>query len=76
MEITLLAFAQAKDDFGFSSQTVACSAEETLRELVRRIAPNANLEHLRIAVDCEFAEWDTPIGNAREVALIPPVSGG
>ena len=76
MDITLLAFAQAKDDFGFSSRTVSCSPDDTPRMLVSRIAPAADLAHLRVAVDCEFADWDAPIGNAREIALIPPVSGG
>jgi molybdopterin converting factor small subunit len=29
-----------------------------------------------VAVDGEYHEWDAPLGSAREVALIPPVSGG
>jgi molybdopterin converting factor small subunit len=33
-------------------------------------------EGLRVAVDCEYHEWDAPIGPTEEVALIPPVSGG
>ena len=31
---------------------------------------------MRIAVDQEYADWDSPIGEAKEIALIPPVSGG
>jgi molybdopterin synthase sulfur carrier subunit len=76
LNITLLAFAQARDAFGFSSRTVPCSPEDTPRTLVLRLAPGAKLEHLRVALDCEYTSWDSPIGSARELALIPPVSGG
>lgn len=35
-----------------------------------------NLSSIGIAVDLEYAEDDQPIGQAKEIALIPPVSGG
>lgn len=76
MEITLLAFATSSDAFGFSSKVVYCSADDTPFTLVQRIAPQVNIASLRVALDCEFATWDTPIGGARELAFIPPVSGG
>lgn len=31
---------------------------------------------VRVAVNQEYADWDKPIGNANEIAVIPPVSGG
>ena len=31
---------------------------------------------LRAAIDQRFAPLDTPIGEAREIALFPPVTGG
>jgi molybdopterin synthase sulfur carrier subunit len=76
LEIQLLPFAQARDLFGFSSRTVACSHDETPRVIVLRLAPEAQLAHLRVALDCEYVTWDTPVGSARELAIIPPVSGG
>ena len=30
----------------------------------------------RVAIDLEYRAWDEPIGNAQEMAIIPPVSGG
>lgn len=30
----------------------------------------------RIAIDLEYRAWDEPVGHAREMAIIPPVSGG
>ncbi len=76
MEIQILAFAQARDIVGFSSRAVPCAPEETPRAIVERLAPGALITHLRVALDCEYADWDAPIGSAREMAIIPPVSGG
>ncbi|TGX50303.1 MoaD/ThiS family protein [Sphingomonas gei] len=33
-------------------------------------------ERLRAAIDQRFVPLDAPLGNAREVALFPPVTGG
>lgn len=76
MPITVLAFAQSQDTFGFSNKELPCSPEDTPRTLLLRVRPEANLQLLRVALDCEFVTWDTPIGSARELAIIPPVSGG
>jgi sulfur-carrier protein len=76
MEITLLAFANASDEFGFSSRSVAFGPDDTPLSIVLRVAPQVNREFLRVAIDSEFATWETPVGNARELAFLPPVSGG
>jgi molybdopterin synthase sulfur carrier subunit len=74
--VTVLAFAQARDLFGFGRQEVECDPAETPRGLLLRLKPEADLSLLRVALDCEFAEWDQPLGTATELAIIPPVSGG
>lgn len=76
MEITLLAFASSSDAFGFTSHQVTCNSDDTPLSIVRRIAPHVNIDSLRVALDCEFIQWETPVGDARELAFIPPVSGG
>ena len=76
MNITILAFAQARDVFGFSECTVECSASDTPRSIVDRFSVSADLTFLRVALDQEYCEWDTPVGQAAELALMPPVSGG
>ncbi len=76
MQVTLLAFAQTQDQLGFHERLVECDAAETPRELLARIAPSFTPGSARIAVDCEYADWDAPLGAASEIALIPPVSGG
>ena len=49
---------------------------DTPRSLLLRLRPDADLGSFRVAVDGEFAEWDTPLDGAGELAIIPPVSGG
>lgn len=51
---------------------MACEPDDTPLSIVTRIAPQVNREFLRVAIDSEFATWDTPMGNAREIAFLPP----
>lgn len=76
MTLTVLAFAQARDQLGFHERAVECSPGDTPRAVLARIAPAAALDAMRVALDHEYADWDTPIGTSRELAIIPPVSGG
>jgi molybdopterin synthase sulfur carrier subunit len=43
---------------------------------VDRFSVSADLTFLRVALDQEYCDWDTPVGQAAELALMPPVSGG
>jgi molybdopterin synthase sulfur carrier subunit len=55
---------------------VACGPDDTPLSIVLRVAPQVKREFLRVAIDSEFVTWETPVGNARELAFLPPVSGG
>jgi molybdopterin synthase sulfur carrier subunit len=78
MTITILAFAQARETLGFSSREIQCASTETPEEILRRAVPGLPIAiaHLRVALDGEYSGWHTPVGKARELAVIPPVSGG
>lgn len=76
MRIQLLAFAQTRLQLGFGEKGVDCAATETPREILKRIAPSFEPGPVRVAVNQAYADWDHPIGEATEIALIPPVSGG
>ena len=76
MQLRVLAFAQAADQLGFRERVVDCAAADSARTVMARIATAVSCESLRVAVDCEYRGWDEPLGTARELALIPPVSGG
>jgi len=77
MKITVLTFAQTRTQLGFAEKSVDCEPRETPREIIRRLAPQFDPgKTIRVAVNQEYADWDQPVGNATEIALIPPVSGG
>jgi sulfur-carrier protein len=76
MHVNLLAFAQARDQLGWAELVVECEPDETPRTVFGRVAPDLRIEMMRVAVDQEYQSWDEPIGEADEIALIPPVSGG
>ncbi|HET6408306.1 MAG TPA: MoaD/ThiS family protein [Chthoniobacteraceae bacterium] len=76
MRIKILAFAQARDQLGFDEREIDCAPEHTAREIIHGLGPGASIETMRVAVDCEYRGWDDPVGDAKEIAIIPPVSGG
>jgi molybdopterin synthase sulfur carrier subunit len=72
----VLAFAIARDRAGFAELEIPVDPSETPRAILARVAPHLPLADLRAAVDYEYWDWDTPVGAATELAVIPPVSGG
>jgi molybdopterin synthase sulfur carrier subunit len=76
MQIKILAFAQAQDQLGFRERAVECSVADSPRAIVAGVAPKFDGSAMRVAVDCEYHDWDAPVGTASELAIIPPVSGG
>ena len=77
VKITILTFAQTRMQLGFAEKSFDCEPGETPREILRRLAPQFDPgKTIRVAVNQEYADWDQPVGDATELALIPPVSGG
>lgn len=77
MKITVLTFAQTRTQLGFAEKSFECEPTETPRQILRRLAPQFDPGRtVRVALDQEYADWDRPVGDATELALIPPVSGG
>jgi molybdopterin synthase sulfur carrier subunit len=76
MRVKLLAFAQTRHQLGFEERSIECASHETPRAIIARVAPGLDVASLRAAIDCEYWDWDAAIGEARELALLPPVSGG
>ena len=76
MPLRLLAFAHIADQLGFRERVIEYAESETPRALLQRLAPGGDFSKVRVAIDEEYRSWDESIGPARELALIPPVSGG
>lgn len=83
--VQVLYFAWLKSRTGCAEQQVSPPASvHTIRDLacwLRDQSPGhaealADLAVIRAAVDQEHVSLDSPLGEAREVAFFPPVTGG
>ena len=79
--ITIRYFAAVRERTGVESETLEADEHATVADVWQAITDRhpelAGLkQHLRFAVNHEFADDDQPVGDGDEVALIPPVSGG
>ena len=79
MNYRLLYFASLADRAGCAGETRA-SAAQTPQELYAEVAAAHGFamsrEHLRVAVNGAFVEWEYALADRDEVVFLPPVSGG
>lgn len=83
MTVDILYFAWLRERIGAPRERVETSAA-TVRELVaelvargdRHAAALSDLGAVRVAVDQALADLDAPLGQAREIAFFPPMTGG
>lgn len=81
--IDVLYFAWVRERIGLPKEQVETSAKtvaDLVAELVMReeryAAAFEDISALRVAIDQELCEFDTPLAGAREVAFFPPMTGG
>ncbi len=81
--IDVLYFSWVRERIGVPKETVETAAG-TVAELVaelssreeRYLAAFSDISALRVAIDQELADFNDAIGNAREIAFFPPMTGG
>ncbi|GAA3861372.1 molybdopterin converting factor subunit 1 [Celeribacter arenosi] len=81
--IDVLYFAWVRERIGIPRETVTSEAA-TVMDLVDELRAReeryalafADLSSLRVALDQELTEFDTPLEGVREVAFFPPMTGG
>ena len=79
----VLYFAWVRERIGVPREEVETSAA-TVNDLVAELrareerydAAFSDTSALRVALDQELAEFDTPLSGVREVAFFPPMTGG
>ena len=81
MKVRILLFARLRDLLGTDSVELDSSDIESVGDaygILRARHPEleAFSRSLLVAVNQEFADWDTPVREGDELALFPPVSGG
>jgi molybdopterin converting factor small subunit len=77
MKVTLLAFASAAQRLGWREHAIDAEAGATPLQLFQRASADFSPNAARVAVNGHYHDWNAAIGaDAREIAIIPPVSGG
>lgn len=79
----VLYFAWVRERIGVPRETIETRAQ-TVRDLVdelrnkeeRYAAAFADISALKVALDQELGDFDTPLDGVREVAFFPPMTGG
>ncbi len=83
--VTLLFFARLREAIGHESETIVLPSpdwtpNDVISHLCARGEPYAqafaDVSRLHCALDQEHAKLESPIGDAREIAFFPPVTGG
>jgi molybdopterin synthase sulfur carrier subunit len=84
-KLTILYFAWVRDRVGLGEQVIAhpgaaCSVAALLDRLAAASPAHAEAfadrARLRAALDQDYVPLDAAIGEARELAIFPPVTGG
>ena len=81
--IEVLYFAWLRERIGAPKERIETDAI-TVADLVAELAAKSDAHALafsdiasvRVAIDQELADFDTPLKGAREVAFFPPMTGG
>ncbi len=77
--LRIMYFAKLREARGSSEETletIACTAAGLYEEIRFRHRFPLEIHQLRVAINGEFADWNTRLSDGNEVVFIPPVAGG
>ena len=72
-------YALLREQAGMSRETVqtnAADAAALYEELRQRHPFSLSKSQLRVAINGEFADWESALSDGQDVVFIPPVAGG
>jgi len=80
----VLYFAWLRERIGAASEEIDPAGAATPGELIARLSQRderyahafADLGAVRVAIDQEMADLESPLAGAREIAFFPPMTGG
>jgi molybdopterin synthase sulfur carrier subunit len=77
MSIKVRYFASLKEKAGRSEDVLEAMKPLTVREVWRLCMPDKIVpENILVAINMNYAEWDSIVQDGDEVAFFPPVTGG
>ncbi len=82
--LTIVYFAWVRELIGLDEERIDPPAGATVKDVIALLVARSeghaqalkDSGRLRAALDQHFVTLDAPIGDARELALFPPVTGG
>lgn len=72
-------FAMLREQAGRHEEEVATNAPTAAalyRELCSRYSFTLGAEQMKVAINDDFAGWDTPLVDGARVVFVPPIAGG
>lgn len=76
MTITVKFFASLRERVGRAEQTLPAAGLRTATDVWNAAVPEPAPAKTLVAVNQEYAAWDTAVRDGDEVAFFPPVTGG
>jgi molybdenum cofactor guanylyltransferase len=79
MNIHIRYYAILREQAGKSTESLATDAATPaalFTELQQRYPFTLNAQQLKVAINTEFRDWNTPLKEGDSVVFIPPVAGG
>ena len=77
MSIQVKFFASLREKIGLSETTIESTAASTANEVWEQTTHNADRPlNVLVAINLEYAQFDSPVSEGDEVAFFPPVTGG
>lgn len=72
-------YALLREERGVGQETLSTSArtvKDLYTELQKRYKFKLSTDVLRVSVNDEFVNWETPLESGDNIVFIPPVAGG
>ena len=77
MAITVKYFASLKESVGLDSEQIVAKSVKNVQDIWDQVSQaHAMPDNLLVAVNQEYAGFDSMVNDGDEVAFFPPVTGG
>jgi len=79
MRLTLKYFASLKEEVGKASEVIhteAINPGQLFLELKKIYQLSIDKEMIKVAINWEYKDWESPLKEGDEIVFIPPVAGG
>jgi molybdopterin converting factor subunit 1 len=79
MKLNIRYYAILREQTGKSEESLdtdAATPSAVFDQLKTRYPFTLNAQQLKVAINAEFREWNTPLKDGDSIVFIPPVAGG